>query len=546
MADTASSIQTPPSPARRAAQVLLDLSLPLVLGLWLRGRGLGAESVWMDDFFSASHLNAPTLLQCLRDQRAENWEMVPFYYALQYLWAGLSPGSMVWVRWLSVLFGTAAVAALYGLGRRLFGRWAGFTAALLLAASPFQVFHARGLRPYAMVLLLAILSWWLLVAWQERRGKAALAGHGLLNLALLWSHLFTPLLFLGQGCWLLVVERRNPKRLLAWGMVQLALLATLLPWVAAIHPAPDPVVPAPRFGNPLEPVLRGDMESRDNQFVSLLFMQEAEYLRWAVGFPPKYNEAAVDPKTELLLGFRQPVELAAARLALIGFAGALLCCAGALWAHWKRRRPCRPDLPPRDAPLRAQRIAAVLCWFVLPALGLYAAAVLWKPHAFQARYVLYIWPALYLCCGIAAARFRAPAMRLLMPLAMGGALVFLSVLSTLLPMRPDYLGAGRLICPDKNGCVIVAVQDWNLWRLLGFNTPELQSSLQRYLSVDGVMEHMPEALKTSRAAWAAFEGQQSAEQRGQFERRMKDLNIACARTVLPGMQNLYLYRCTKP
>ena len=525
----------PTSAARRAAQVLLDLSLPLALGLWLRGQGLGAESVWMDDFFSASHLNAPTLLQCLQDQRAENWEMVPLYYAVQYLWAGLSPGSIVWVRWLSVFFGMAAIPALYGMGRRLFGRWAGFCAALFLAASPFQVFHARGLRPYAMVLLLAILSWWLLIAWQERRGKAALAGHGLLNLALLWAHLFTPLLFFAQGCWLLLAEWHNPKRLLAWGALQLALLATLVPWVATIHPAPDPAVPAPRFGNPLEPLLQSDMEYRDNQFVSMLFMQEAEYLRWAVGFPPKYTEARIDRNAEVMLGLRQPAELAAARLALIGFAVTLLLGMSALWAV---RRG--------EDGLRARRIAAVLCWFLLPALGLYLAAVLWKPHAFQARYVLYLWPALYLCCGLTAARFRNPVMRLLMPVAMGAALVLLSLLSMMLPMRPDYLGAARLIRPDKNGGVIVAMQDWNLWRLIGFNAPDLQPAMQRYLTVDGVMEHVQQTAGTSSAAWAVFEGPQSAEQRQRFEQRMEELGIEFQCTVLPGMQNLYLYRCTKP
>ncbi len=534
------SLQVPPSRPRRVAQVLLDLSLPLALGLWLRARGLGTESVWMDDYFSAGHLNVPTLLQCLREQRVENWEMVPFYYTLQYLWAGLSPGSIVWVRGLSVLFSTAAIAALYGLGRRLFGRWAGFTAALLLALSPFQVFHARGLRPYAMVLLLAILSWWLLIAWRERKSRAALAGHGLLNLALLWSHLFTPLLFLGQGCWLLLAERRNPKRLLVWGAVQAALLATLIPWVATIHPAPDPTVPVPRFGNPLEFFTKGDMESRDGQFVSTLFMQEAEYLRWAVGFPPKYAEAPVSPRTELLLEYRQPVELAGARLALLSFAAALLCCAV---AYWDRGRP-RRLLGLEEDGMFAQRVAAVLCWFLLPALGLYLAAVLWKPHAFQARYVLHVWPALYLCCGIAAARFRAPLLRLLMPVTMGSALLYLSILSMLLPMRPDYLGAAALIRPDKNGCVNVAMQDWNLWRLLGFNAPELQPSLKRHLTVDGVIEHVREMTHVPPAAWAVFEGPQSLEDRRKFEQRMQESGIAYQRTVLPGMQNLYLYRCS--
>jgi hypothetical protein len=522
---------------------MLDLSLPLALGLWLRARGLGAESVWMDDFFSAGHLHAPTLLQCLREQRGENWEMVPLYYSLEYLWGCLSPGSIVWVRGLSVIFSTVAIAALYGLGRKLFGRWAGFTAALFLAVSPFQVFHARGLRPYAMVLLLAILSWWLLIAWQERKSRAALAGHGLLNLALLWSHLFTPLLFLGQGCWLLLAEGRNPKRLLAWGAVQVALLATLTPWVATIHPAPDPTVPTPRFGNPLELVTKSDMECRDNQFVSTLFMQEAEYLRWAVGFPPKYTEAHVDPTTELLLEYRQPVELAEARLALLGFVAALLLCCTAV--YWERRHPCLPS-PSEENTMSARRLAAVLCWFILPVLGLYLAAVLWKPHAFQARYVLYIWPALYLCCGIAAAKFRAPALRLLMPVTAGSALLYLSVLSMLLPMRPDYLDAAKLIRPDKSGCVNVAMQDWNLWRLLGFNAPDLQPSLQRYLTVDGVIEHMQKMAGTPPAAWAAFEGPQSLEDRRKFEQRMNEFGIAYQRTVLPGMQNLYLYRCTKP
>jgi len=113
-------------------------------------------------------------------------------------------------------------------------------------------------------------------------------------------------------------------------------------------------------------------------------------------------------------------------------------------------------------------------------------------------------------------------------------------------MRPDYLGAATLIRPDKNGCVNVAMQDWNLWRLLGFNAPELQPAMKRYLTVDGVVEHVQEMVSIPPAAWAVFEGQQSLEDRRRFEGRMQELGIACKRTVLPGMQNLYLYRCTKP
>jgi len=59
------------------------------------------------------------------------------------------------------------------------------------------------------------------------------------------------------------------------------------------------------------------------------------------------------------------------------------------------------------------------------------------------------------------------------------------------------------------------------------------------------MEHVQKTVGSSPAAWAVFEGAQSLEQRRQFEQRMRELGITCQRTVLPGMQNLYLYRCAK-
>ncbi|HRZ17609.1 MAG TPA: hypothetical protein P5141_08615, partial [Candidatus Hydrogenedentes bacterium] len=131
-------------------------ALLFLLALGLRLRGIGAESVWMDDFFSAARLDAPNLLQFLRDQRGDNWEMVPVYYTLEYFWAGLRPGSLAWVRGLSALFGAGAVVWVFLLGRRLGGMLAGCLAGLVMALSPWMVFHGQGLRPYALMLFLSL------------------------------------------------------------------------------------------------------------------------------------------------------------------------------------------------------------------------------------------------------------------------------------------------------------------------------------------------------------------------------------------------------
>lgn len=64
---------------------------------------------------------------------------------------------------LSAAFtGILGLAAIYALGAALFGPWTGLTAALLLAVSPFHLYHSQEARYYALMVLLSLLSFYFL------------------------------------------------------------------------------------------------------------------------------------------------------------------------------------------------------------------------------------------------------------------------------------------------------------------------------------------------------------------------------------------------
>lgn len=211
----------------------------LLLGTVLRTYNLASQSVWYDEYISASYLDRPDLLSCLNDQRAENWEMVPLYYTLEYYWAKCVGGTMTGVRCLSVLFGVAALFVAYRLGSLLHSSDAGLLAAFWMALSPFHIFHAQGIRPYAMVTFLALVSayaFWMAV---NDGGRKWWVLSILMNLLLFWTHLLTVLVLLPQGCFLLIFRRRPFRRVLIWAGIHLALLMPVILWTTTIHFVPN-------------------------------------------------------------------------------------------------------------------------------------------------------------------------------------------------------------------------------------------------------------------------------------------------------------------
>lgn len=211
---------------RLALSVLLVI---VILGLCLRLYRLDAQSVWGDEWPNVAHLQAPDALTYARLIQLEYPEQAhaPLFYFVNYYWAKWVGTDVYRLRLLPVFLGLLAIPLIYMLGKLVHSPFAGLVAALCFALSPQHIWYSQEIRPYSLLTPIAVLSTYaLLRATREEKRR-----WWILNLALNaigpWVHLFMVLLPFLQGLWLLILVRRQWRRLILWTAFQLLLL---LPW----------------------------------------------------------------------------------------------------------------------------------------------------------------------------------------------------------------------------------------------------------------------------------------------------------------------------
>lgn len=87
----------------------------------------------------------------------------PIFFLTQHVWLRFWGNSEIAMRSLPALWSVGAIAAAYGLGRKLIDRRGGLLFAALLATNPFYLFHSLNVRMYTPLVLWAILSVWALL-----------------------------------------------------------------------------------------------------------------------------------------------------------------------------------------------------------------------------------------------------------------------------------------------------------------------------------------------------------------------------------------------
>ena len=130
--------------------------------------------------------------------------------------------------WLSVVGSALAVAAMWALGRTIFGPAAGWAAALLLASSPLFWFYGEIALPHSLDLLGVSVSVWLL--YEIRQGRAERLPWAAIALGLSGGLRPQTLVFLAPLI-LFSVWRAPRKRL---GLAMLLLGAVCLAWLAPL------------------------------------------------------------------------------------------------------------------------------------------------------------------------------------------------------------------------------------------------------------------------------------------------------------------------
>ncbi|MBI5957858.1 MAG: hypothetical protein HY866_03925, partial [Chloroflexi bacterium] len=224
----------------------LRTGLPVLIALMIGAFGLriwnlNEPSIWHDEGWSIRAIRDPI--------NTPDDNTPPVYYAIMHLlWQGAGETPLA-LRYGSVLLDVTTIA----LAARLVRRWAGWEAAILVAAllglSPLLWAYSREIRAYAAVPLLALVLLWLADRLLNAQDKTSSAPPNfpwrvwaellVAELTLLYTHnLSVPVIgwlnLAVGGTWL---WQRRWRRLAIWIGGQAALLVAYIPWLLTQSPS---------------------------------------------------------------------------------------------------------------------------------------------------------------------------------------------------------------------------------------------------------------------------------------------------------------------
>ena len=235
----------PPASARRFP-ISWGILLILALALALRVYRLGEQELRGDEAFGYFFSLRPYADIMRATLRLREPHPVASYF-VQHTWLEWVGHSEYALRFLSAWCGVAATALIYRLGRRLALGWpASLAGAMLLAISPYAIWHSQDARMYTMSLALTLASTILAISvWQGGETRAGIAYVAVSWLAL-HTHYFAAFVVLAQNlAWLLLygkglrsvlrrgrtLDRGGPPAL--WIVSQVVLALLYGPWLFA-------------------------------------------------------------------------------------------------------------------------------------------------------------------------------------------------------------------------------------------------------------------------------------------------------------------------
>jgi uncharacterized membrane protein len=160
----------------------------------------------------------------------------PLYFVMARLWAQGFGHSITAMRSLSALISLLLLPAAYWLCLELFASsTVGWIAMALFAVSPIHVHYAQEARPYSLWTVLIVLSSIALLRAVRQPKKLNWGIYAITVMASLYCHIFSGLVFLGHGIYVLAIDRFRLTRA-ATGYFLASCLGILgfMPWLWVI------------------------------------------------------------------------------------------------------------------------------------------------------------------------------------------------------------------------------------------------------------------------------------------------------------------------
>jgi mannosyltransferase len=201
-----------------------------IIALTLRLHMIGARSFWVDEGISVAiaRLSWSEFFGILW-RREGNMSL---YYILLRGWLFFAHSDAT-IRALSAIASTAAVIAIYFLGKKLSDRNTGAIAAILLALNVFHIRYAQEARSYALLSLAVILATWCFVSAVESQSQNKWALYAIVSAAAVYLHFFAVFVIAAHFLSAIIWKRPIPWRNIFVSAVLFALL--VLPVAAFLH-----------------------------------------------------------------------------------------------------------------------------------------------------------------------------------------------------------------------------------------------------------------------------------------------------------------------
>jgi uncharacterized membrane protein len=176
----------------------------ILLGAVLRLYGLGSESLWLDEATTARRAGM-SYTELFSDSGSGT--QLPLYFWISKFWCDRAGTSEFALRFPAALFGILVILMVYHLGRKLFTQAAGVWGAFFTAINPYLIHYSQEARPYTLMALLAMVSWYyMLHLFRDVRIKD-MVGFILSTTAILYTHPLGFLILLTHAFGLLIYRR---------------------------------------------------------------------------------------------------------------------------------------------------------------------------------------------------------------------------------------------------------------------------------------------------------------------------------------------------
>lgn len=186
----------------------------LLLAVVLRLYKADYQSIWLDEVLTMIDAD-PDLSLSHFYEGILFWEYIPhLYFLLNRIAFEIFGFSTLVARLLSALIGVLGVYSIYLLGKVIYNKKTGLIAALLLAVNIFHISYSQEIRPYGMLFLFTVLSFYRLVIFIKNPSLKNAVFYGLFTGLILHAHFFGVITIFSQCLLLLyflIVSKKENK-----------------------------------------------------------------------------------------------------------------------------------------------------------------------------------------------------------------------------------------------------------------------------------------------------------------------------------------------